>query len=449
MKRTFQKGNHLWTIESAGKRVTTTWGVVGGKMQTKPTAHGSPDAARAFLQTQARLKLRAGHAETTFRGELPLSDPIAQGLIEALTENPDDMAAHMAFADWLSEQADDRLTAWGEFMRLQLALEQTPTTGKRKTPDARRIAELQDAYEMHWLGEDLAIPLLGMGTDGLYHHSGQTRRYVRGWLDSLALVGLDKSLARAMANPTALRLLRTLEISDLSDLFEHCALAPLAKSSVLGNVQHLSFAAYGSDSALNGLIRSMPRLKSLRLAVSDLSTSSLFAMPSLSSLDTLEVLGPSQYYVKKLAANPALANLRRLALNTVMDLDDDIDDDPGYLGDADIRAICHSPHLKGLKELALHWIDTSQVEAWRPFVTSGILARLELLDLTGGDLDEHSIEVFAACPDFARIPRVILDENLLAPEMVRRLRRINKGVKADDQRDPFGYDYDDFDDEWE
>ena len=73
MKRTFQKGNHLWAIESVGKRVTTTWGVVGGKTQSKSVAHGNSSGAKLQLWTDARLKLRAEYAETTFRGDLPLS----------------------------------------------------------------------------------------------------------------------------------------------------------------------------------------------------------------------------------------------------------------------------------------------------------------------------------------------------------------------------------------
>ena len=78
MKRTFQKGNRLWSVESAGKRVTTTWGVAGGKTQSKSFAHDDPIGAAAFVQAQPRQKLQAGYVETTFRGELPLSDTTAQ-----------------------------------------------------------------------------------------------------------------------------------------------------------------------------------------------------------------------------------------------------------------------------------------------------------------------------------------------------------------------------------
>ena len=457
MKRSFQKGNHLWAIESVGKRVTTTWGVVGRKPQSKSAAHGSINAALWELHAQARLKLRAGYAETTFRGDLPLAHPTAEGLIEALTENPDDLAAHMAFADWLSEQADDRLTAWGEFMRLQLAQEQTPPVGKRKTPDMRRIEELRGDFEMHWLGEKLAIPLLGLGTEDLrnrsrYAHDTQTRRYVRGWLDSLTMFGLDKELARAMAGSKALRLLRTLEISELEGDYEDGSLAVLAKSTVLANVRHLRFIAYGPDSGLTSLIRSMPQLKSLRLAVDGLEPGSLFAMPSLASLHTLEVIGPVRFQLEKLAANPAMGHLRRLALNMAADSDDIFDEPEEYLSDDEIHAICYAPYLTGLKELALHWVETTDDDAWRPFAESGILARLDLLDLTRSNLHDRSVEILAASPDFARIPRVILDENYLEPLTVRRLRQINKGVEAHDQRDDFD-EYDDidndFDDDWE
>ena len=63
-------------------------------------------------------------------------------------------------------------------------------------------------------------------------------------------------------------------------------------------------------------------------------------------------------------SNPAMANLRRLALNVGTDIDE-FDDSPGYLGDDEIRAICYSPHLTGLKELALHSINVTRDDAWR------------------------------------------------------------------------------------
>ena len=453
MKRSFRKGNHLWAVESVGKRVTTTWGVVGGKTQSKSITHGNTSEAKLQLWTDARLKQRAGYAETTFRGDLPLDDPTAQSLIEALAEDPDDLASHMAFADWLSEQADDRLTAWGEFMRLQLAQERSPPTGKRKTPDMRRIEELRDDYEMHWLGERLAIPLLDMGTDDRRIGKGISRflpeHYKRGWLNLLE-VNLDRALAREMGKAGVLKLLRTLAISNNR---EEGTLAILAKSSVLANVRHLMIFAFTPDGGLNGLLCSMPRLESLCLGVLRLAPGTLFSMPSLASLDTLEVVGPVNYNVKKLAANPALANLRRLALNMAKGIYPIFENEPGHLRDAEIRAICNSPHLKGLKELALHSVGITR-RGCNAFVDSGIFARLELLDLTRGNFDDVSIEILAACPHFARIPRVILDENYLGEETVLRLRRINEGVEATDQRNILEDDDDfdelmgDFDDEF-
>ena len=88
----------------------------------------------------------------------------------------------------------------------------------------------------------------------------------------------------------------------------------------------------------------------------------------------------------------------------------------------------------GLRELALHSVVISP-NGCRTLGNSGILSRLELLDLTGGDLDDASAAALAECPDFARIPRVILDKNFIEPGMVRRLRQINRGVQAKNQDD--------------
>lgn len=443
MKRSFQKGNRVWSVECVGKRLTTTSGVAGCKPQSKTNGYGSAGATKDRLRADARLELQAGYVETTFRGELPLDDPTARGLLEALAENPDDLASHMAFADWLGEQADDRLIAWGEFMRLQLAQERAPPIPKRESPDQQRMEDLRDDYEMHWLGEELAKPALGMGiASGPSYHWIRPQRYARGWLDSLAVFGLDKVMAGALAKPTILRLLANLDIINSTPYLKDGSLALLARSSVMANVRHLYLQANGSDAGLNALIAGMPRLKSLRLAVVGLDPRRLFSMPSLTSLDTLEVVGPMRYHVQNLAANPVLANIRRLALNTTTKLEaGDFDDWPGQLGDEEIHTICYSPRLKGLRELALHGVEIGHVGS-HALGDSDLLARLELLDLTRGNLDDDCARIIASSPDFARVPRVILDGNYLSPSMVRRLRQINKGVRAKDQREPHEFDLD-------
>src|SRR3954453_17448027 len=112
-------------------------------------------------------------------------DPAAlrQALEQALVENPDDRAAHAAYADLLTEQGDPR----GEFISVHLALEdETRPPGERNRLQARE-AELLRAHEREWLG-DLAPFLLDEKdvSDWRRKNNKINRcRWSSGWLEDL------------------------------------------------------------------------------------------------------------------------------------------------------------------------------------------------------------------------------------------------------------------------
>src|SRR5436190_1254994 len=79
----------------------------------------------------------------------PPLDATGRALEDALAADPDELAAHMAYADWLSEQADAALQARGELVRVQLELEGTaPGDGRRGELRLREL-ELLRASERH------------------------------------------------------------------------------------------------------------------------------------------------------------------------------------------------------------------------------------------------------------------------------------------------------------
>src|SRR5262245_12612419 len=81
---------------------------------------------------------------------------LREALEAALSEDPDDLATHMAYADHLSEIGDPR----GEFIQVQIALEDPGRTATERKQLKQRERELLDAHEREWLGE-LAPLLLG------------------------------------------------------------------------------------------------------------------------------------------------------------------------------------------------------------------------------------------------------------------------------------------------
>ena len=71
-----------------------------------------------------------------------------QALEDYLATNPHDLAAHSAYADWLTENDDPR----GEYIRLQLAIEDRNQPADRLRAMEQASFSLLLRYEQEWLG---------------------------------------------------------------------------------------------------------------------------------------------------------------------------------------------------------------------------------------------------------------------------------------------------------
>src|SRR4051812_19559832 len=87
---------------------------------------------------------------------MPTEDDLRRALEEALVEDPDDLAAHSAYADYLTERGDPR----GEFISVQLAPGDGARSPAGRGGPRRPERGLLEAHEREWLGE-LAPLLLG------------------------------------------------------------------------------------------------------------------------------------------------------------------------------------------------------------------------------------------------------------------------------------------------
>src|SRR5687768_15722512 len=87
-----------------------------------------------------------------------------QALEEALVDEPDELASHMAYADWLSEQGEAKDRARGEFIQTQIALEdESLPAGERKKLRAKET-RLRKKHQREWLGELAPFLLDGYAT---------------------------------------------------------------------------------------------------------------------------------------------------------------------------------------------------------------------------------------------------------------------------------------------
>ena len=132
--RTFEysdaKSNKFWNIDLQGSRYTVTFGKIGSKGQTQVKEFSDEETAAKAYDKVVAQKLGKGYVETTIL-KLPPPTPLQLSLEEALAENPDDLASHAAYADYLNEQGDPR----GELIQVQLALENL----KRSPQEVRRL----------------------------------------------------------------------------------------------------------------------------------------------------------------------------------------------------------------------------------------------------------------------------------------------------------------------
>lgn len=79
----------------------------------------------------------------------------------SILDNPDDPGTFAAFADWLFEQGDPR----GEFMQVQLALEDERRPADERSRLRQREAELLAAHQAEWLGSLAPFLLSGEMVD--------------------------------------------------------------------------------------------------------------------------------------------------------------------------------------------------------------------------------------------------------------------------------------------
>src|SRR5437868_14121168 len=108
------KSHKFWNIDLQGDKLTVTYGRIGSAGQTQTKQFKDAAAAQKEHDKLVKEKLAKGYTETTPSAKAqPRS--MREALEEALAASPDDLASHMAYADWLSEQPDPADQARGEF----------------------------------------------------------------------------------------------------------------------------------------------------------------------------------------------------------------------------------------------------------------------------------------------------------------------------------------------
>ncbi len=452
--RTFQysdaKSHKFWNIEVSGKSFTVTFGKVGTAGQTQSKTFASDKLAQAEAEKLIREKLKKGYAETTPRA----ASSVAEALERAFAADPYDLASASAYADYLCEQGDPR----GEFMQVQIALEDEARSASERAALKKKEASLLKKHAKEWLGP-LAEVLLDaepISTRlGYRNFKGApvSHRFARGWLSRLEFHRLSVALARALAQAPQARFLRELVVEVIADeapvgqtqeyvdsyyepgpdvpanitgydpgLQALCRCPQLAtlRSFWLGEGED---GTHTSGRLAYDLVKQMPHLEELYLFAHRVDANKIFALP-MPRLRVLQLYHSDSYPLDKLAANKSLTRLTTLLCQPHAP---DFDVSGAYIKRRHLRAICRSPHLIALSTLQLRLTDFGDAGA-KEIVESGILKRLKVLDLHGGCVTDEGAELLASCPDLKHLEHLDLSSNALTKAGVRAIK--STGVKA-------------------
>jgi uncharacterized protein (TIGR02996 family) len=446
--RTFEfkdgKSNKFWNIDLSGKSFTVTFGRIGTPGQSQEKTFPTEAGAKAAHDKLVAEKTGKGYVESTAgAAAAPSGSTSGKALENAIFANPDDLGAHAAYADWLIEQGDPR----GEFIQVQLALEDPKKPAAERKKLQKREQELLKTHQKAWLG-DLTDFFLGD------EKKAGTAAFARGWLDTVSIGNLTVALSRVLAAARLARVVRRLEIAGIAyeeageyeaadDIPEDEAIQPsvypLVRSNNFSNVRVFQLGdlagaeqpnCHVSGETAVDLVKKMPRIEELYLLAHGVDTKALFGLKTLQNLRILQVYHVTgEYALSVLAKNPALGNLTHL-LCWPHGLEPD--DDQAYIRLSGVKALVHSPHLKSLTHLRLRLNDMGD-KGCQEIVASGILKRLKVLDLHGGCITDQGAKVLAGCADLHNLELLIVSGNRLTKDGIAALKKASRKLEAGSQ----------------
>jgi uncharacterized protein (TIGR02996 family) len=456
----------FWDVELSGVEVTFSQGQVGRPAgRTETMSFASAEQARQEHDKLIKEKTDKGYVETTLPDvpALPPAASLRDALERAILDDPSDLAAHAAYADWLSEQSSPADAARAELIRIQLALEGEPLAVAERQTWLARARALIEQHQRDWAG-----PWVGLARyDRAPEDTGQLDfpeprpvRYVRG-LPAEAVVG-EASLGWAAAFATCPHswLVRKLSVGgfswqepeegpetpippELAFLRQvgggNAVVEALKRWAGLANLRTFQLG-WTADEGYEGpcrfrctvsgrkaheLVARMPRLEEVYLFAKDVNGGALFALP-MPCLRVLQVYHARHYPLERLAENAALANLTHLLLHP-----------HGFEGEVSLtlgglRALARSPHLKRLTHLRLR-LTVFGDEGVKEIIGSGLLARLKTLDLRHGRVSDAGAKLLAARPEVKGLELLDLSRNELTREGIEGLLAVGAPLRCEHQ----------------
>jgi uncharacterized protein (TIGR02996 family) len=399
----------------------------------------------------------------------------ADAFLQAIRDAPEDDTPRLIFADWLEEQGDPASVARAEFIRVQCALATLPEDDDRRWALETRQKQLLWQHGKHW-----ARPLRRLVRtwefrrgfiEGITVRTGDflangDELFRLAPIRHVRLLGAADLLPELAGSPHLARM-RGLDLRHQPIDADHFRF--LMRSTHLQELHALNLRGTAlCTTAGMRLLATWPALAALRsLDLSDhpappagnqprrwgslderraLQPSGLLALaesPYLTRLEALHI-GGGHFTEAALAAllTALLPRLTALDLNcawipTFSDVEWASPPQPGRLRQLRLarsplpprhwRWFISLPHLRTLTTLCVtgNYVGdvlpqgSSSLEILA--VAAPHLPHLTTLELRGTHLGDADLELLAGCPDFGRLERLCLDENLFGHHAIRHL----------------------------
>ncbi|HEY7422685.1 MAG TPA: WGR domain-containing protein [Gemmataceae bacterium] len=451
------KSHKFWNIELQGNSFTVTYGRIGTAGQTQTKKFPSTAAAQKEHDKLIKEKQGKGYRETTPKAAASGGASLREALEAAILDNPEDIAAHMAYADYLQEQGDPR----GEFIQVQLALEDESKSPEERKKLKQREKALLKKHQAEWVGDwpSLARSSGPEGRGQLDFPGPKPFRFLRGILAEATIDELTVDCARAFIRDPRTHFIRRLFVGGVlyleaeqedreeelqADDFPEYADYPsehiLLRWLHIANVRvfqlgwtsdeayddYCSFRCHCSGKHAYDFVKQMPRLEELYLFAHRVDGSKIATLP-LPNLRVLQIYHSYDSGLKKLANNPSLGKVTHLLFHPHA-----LDASEAYIRLADLRAVVNSPHLKNLTHLRLRLTDLGD-KGCQEIVRSGILKRLKVLDLRHGCVSDTGAKMLADCPDLRHLEMLDLSRNELNGEGIDALKAVGIPVEISHQ----------------
>ncbi len=444
------KSHKFWNIDVSGSKLTVTYGKVGASGQTQTKSFASAEQAQAEADKLIGEKLKKGYVEATAKS----ASTTAEAFEQALAADPRDLASASAYADYLHEQGDPR----GEFMQVQIALEDEALPASTRKQLRAREKELLEIHEKAWVGDWAELYPAPKETEGraqINHTGGRKYEFKRGLLTTVHFGQLTVAAARAFVKAPQVQLVRELfigyhdeaeEVEPGPDIpedaeEEEAAQHVLLRWPSLRNIRRFQFGwvadevydafcefqcHLGGDRVYD-FVKQMPNVEEVLLFAHFSDFEKLVALP-MPQLRVLQLYHGWSYPLARLAKNPTLTKLTHLLCHPHA-LEHG---DQPYISLPDLKAVCRSPHLTSLTHLRLRLTDFGDKGA-KEIVESGILKRLKGLDLRHGCMTDEGAKFLAACPDLRNLEQLDLSRNALTDAGIAALRGTRVPVVLDHQ----------------